>query len=203
LNNVDLINESTIASLPIVSNVSTESNTVQDKQTPMPSSPAKRKRHSNVPDANMGQKKIRSLNTSSSRKHNDENSDGSDDLGVDLAGDRNRTAPSFDGRRISRTENTPSLSSLHENHLLEELHFQQTKLESRYLQPLILASQRQSEILREVVEKQQKIIRGLRRRSVSEQEGLCRFSPCILRFTSSLQKKNETRPSAKTSRKKW
>ena len=55
---------------------------------------------------------------------------------------------------------------------LDDLHLQHNKRERRFLQPLLVAIQRQSEILKDVVDKQKKIIRGLRRRHVSDQVSL-------------------------------
>lgn len=78
------------------------------------------------------------------------------------------TTPSFQGRRIlSNKEKTSSSLPTVTNKLLQDLQLQQIKLEKRFLQPLLNVLQRQSEILKDVVDKQAKIIRGLRRRNVS------------------------------------
>jgi hypothetical protein len=94
--------------------------------------------------------------------HEDEDSD-------DMMPDDNiQSTPSFNGGRVLLAiENNSTSSNYKDNYLLEDLHLQQSKLEKRFLQPLLVAIQRQSNILKDVVDKQSKIIRGLRRRHVS------------------------------------
>ena len=97
-----------------------------------------------------------------------------DDSEVDLLVNENPVTSSFNGGRIlSNNGKISNVFTRTDNNLLEDLHFQQEKLESTYLQPLVMAIQCQSEIMKEVVERQKKIIRDLHRRGVSDHEDLC------------------------------
>ena len=91
----------------------------------------------------------------------------------EMADGENPVTPTFNGRHVfSVEEKRSTISNRSDNYLLEDLHLQHSKSERRFLQPLLVAMQRQSEILKEVVEKQKKIIRGLWRRLVSDQIGV-------------------------------
>ena len=90
-----------------------------------------------------------------------------------MADGDNAAKPTFNGRHVLLVkEKRSTIFDRSDNYLLEDLYLQHSKSERRFLQPLLVAVQRQSEILKEVVEKQKKVIRGLRRRQVSDQVGL-------------------------------
>jgi hypothetical protein len=110
---------------------------------------------------------VRSTSTTNANADADYQSEDSDD---EAFADDIPTTPSFNGRRIlPPTAKTSTISNRSDNYLLEDLHLQHSKLERRFLQPLLVAIQRQSEILKDLVDEQKKIIRGLRRRHVSAQ----------------------------------
>lgn len=154
-----------------------EPNNVQDEERDEPCLSVKRKRQSNQNNSRDGRKRSRDGNTSTLRTFDDESNSDSED---DSAPDENLTAPSFNGRRIAPNNEKNSNTAIRiEKNLLQDLHLHQSKVESRYLQPLNFSIQRQHELLKEVLEGQKKIIRGLRRRAVSNHNSLHCVFDCM------------------------
>lgn len=150
------------------SRISVNTTTVEDVEISI-SSPPTRKRQLDRKDSDEVKKRkarpLTSFNTT-----NGDADYGSEDSGNEMVEDGIPVTPSFNGRRVLSTkQKTSTTSNRSDNYLLEDLHLQHSKLEKRFLQPLLVTIQRQSEILKEVVDKQKKIIRGLRRRHVSDQ----------------------------------
>ena len=161
--------EESVTVLPLIPPTTTTEplNNRANEESP-PCSPVERKRPPSLGESHLGRKNNRNSDVPALRTFDDHSSSDSED---DLTLDENRIAPSFNGRRIAPNNEKNSNSSIRtDKDLLHELYFQQSKLESRYLQPLNFSIQRQSKLLKEVLEGQKKIIRGLRRRAVSNRE---------------------------------
>jgi hypothetical protein len=141
-----------------------------DEDIAISSSPPRKRRLDSKESEEAQKTKARPVRSSNTLRANANAHHGSDESGEDMDDVDSPATPSFNGRRVlSTTGKTSTTSSRKDNYLLEDLHLQHSKLESRFLKPLLVATQRQSEILKQVVEKQKKIIRGLRRRHASDQ----------------------------------
>ena len=149
-------------SFPTDSRISVNTATAEDEDISI-SSPPSRKRQLDPKDSDeVKRRKTRPVRSSNANANADYESEDSDDEIVD---DNIPATP-------SSNEKTSIISSRRNNYLLGDLHLQHSRLERRFLQPLLVAIQRQSEILKDVVDKQKKIIRCLRRRHVSDQISL-------------------------------